>query len=63
MILYGAFLRHFSKQMIEGATYMHFHENVRTSIKWTIDNGRVQLFHRFHNKLVQPDQSGFISQG
>ena len=37
--------------------------NVHTNIRWTIDNERVQLFQWFHDKLVQPEQSGFISQG
>ena len=59
-----AFLRHYSKQIHTGATFMWYENGiVQTSIRWTIDNRRVQLFQWFHHQLVQPDRSGFISQG
>ena len=54
--------RHFFKQMSGEATMMYFHGNVQTYIRWTLDNRRIQFFHKSHNQFVRADMSGFISQ-
>ena len=59
----GLSVRHFFQQITEEATLMYLHGHVQTYIRWTLDKGKVQIFHKSHNLFVQPDMSGFISQG